>query len=215
MGRPPFPPSAQRRNGKRRPNGAQGATLTNSPAATVSARAQFRGCSVCIVVQWWRTPNKVCVQNGWIRMRLWRVHVGLIAAALFLKALPAPAQITAPTINLIERVLMVELQIKGANCTVSGTIFSFDLDRREYWLTAKHVLTGAKKPPYGSVTEHSVTLAILNPDVQERRWMPVNFTVLDPGEDIDIVVLAAPRPLMAMAGTVMPFSIFGVLHVGG
>jgi hypothetical protein len=139
-------------------------------------------------------------------MRLWRAHVGLIAAALFLEALPAPAQIAAPTTNLIERVLMVESQINEANHTVLGTIFSFDSDHREYWLTAKHVLTGAQKPPYGSVTEHSVTLAILNPDVQERQWIPVNFTVLDPGKDIDIVVLAAPRPLMATAGTVMPLS---------
>jgi hypothetical protein len=131
---------------------------------------------------------------------------GFIAAALFFEALPASAQIAAPTTNLIERVLMVESQIKEANRTVSGTIFSFDLDDREYWLTAKHMLTGAKKPPYGSVPEHSVTLAILTPDVHERQWIPVNFTVLDPGKDIDIVVLAAPKPLMATAGTVMPLS---------
>jgi hypothetical protein len=27
-----------------------------------------------------------------------------------------------------------------------GTIFSIDVDGREYWITAKHILTGARHP---------------------------------------------------------------------
>jgi hypothetical protein len=131
-------------------------------------------------------------------MRVSRRLVFLAAGALIIKASPATAQMAMPTLGLLERVLMVE---SGA---VSGTIFSFDMDNREYWLTAKHILTGATKPPYGSVTEKSATLSILNPVVQERLWIPVIFSVLDILTGIDIVVLAASKPLMARAGSVTP-----------
>jgi hypothetical protein len=137
-------------------------------------------------------------------MQVWRTRVILVAGALILEASPATAQMAMPTVSLIERVLMVESHLTQGTRAVRGTIFSFDLDHREYWVTAKHILTGAKKPPYGSVTDKSVTLSILDPDVREKQWISVNLSVLDPGKDIDIVVLAASKPLMANAGTAIP-----------
>jgi len=77
-----------------------------------------------------------------------------------------------------------------------ASIFSIDVDNREYWITAKHVLTGAKHPPYGSITTKSATLQILNPDAETEQWRSIPFSVVDTGENIDIVVLAAPVPLL-------------------
>jgi len=70
------------------------------------------------------------------------------------------------------------------------------VDNREYWITAKHVLTGAKHPPYGSVAAKSVSLKLVNPGGEELEWIPVTLSVIDPGPDIDIAVLAAPQPLL-------------------
>lgn len=90
---------------------------------------------------------------GRLSMRAWRTLVSSIAGLILSGTSPAIAQISTPTIGLIERVLMVSSQVNHADRTVLGTIFSFDADRREYWITAKHLLTGAEKPPYGIVTE--------------------------------------------------------------
>lgn len=100
----------------------------------------------------------------------------------------------APTFGIALRVLMVESNYGR------GTTFSIDVDQREYWITAKHILTGVKRgPPYGSIKDKSVSLRILDADAttNQLRWNPVNFSVIDPGdENIDIVVLAAPKPLL-------------------
>ena len=66
---------------------------------------------------------------------------------------------------------------------------------REYWVTAKHILTGAEHPLYGSITAKSGSLRLLNPGGEGQQWIPVTFSVIDPGRDIDIVVLAPPPPL--------------------
>lgn len=117
-------------------------------------------------------------------MQFWRMWAALLTYSVLL-ASTALAQ-PAPTTNVLGRVLMVESRYDR------GTIFSIDVDRREYWITAKHILTGAKHPPYGSIPSKSVPLHILNPDAaQGEKWVPVNFNVIDPGNDIDIVVLAA------------------------
>lgn len=97
---------------------------------------------------------------------------------------------TAPTINVLYRVTMVESRFDR------GSIFSVDVDHREYWITAKHILTGAKHPPFGSVSEKSVSLRVLNPRGQAEQWLPESFSVLDPGKDIDIVVLASAQPIL-------------------
>jgi hypothetical protein len=78
-----------------------------------------------------------------------------------------------------------------------GTIFSLDVDQREYWITAKHILNGAERPPYGDVRSKSERLKILNPTLQGEQWLTVDFSVLDPGQGIDIVVLAPRDPILS------------------
>jgi hypothetical protein len=107
---------------------------------------------------------------------------------------PAFAQTAAPTFDIILRVLMVESKHSR------GSIFSIDVDQREYWITARHILTGVRHgPPYGAITEKEISLRILNADAtsNELQWVPVNFSVIDLGrDDIDIVTLAAPNPIL-------------------
>lgn len=97
-----------------------------------------------------------------------------------------------PTYGILSRMTMIESQY------FRGSAFSVDVDRREYWITAKHILTGAEHPPYGSVKIKSVLLRVLDPSAQDKngRWFPVDFSVIDAGEDIDIVVLAPHKALL-------------------
>jgi hypothetical protein len=122
------------------------------------------------------------------------------AFALMLAASQAIAQMASPTVDILSRTLMVK------SAVAAETIFPIDVDNREYWVTAKHVLTGAEHPPYGSFTEKSVTLSILDPGVNSSsevmRWIPERFSVIDPGEDIDIVVLAPSNLIMSTPSTV-------------
>jgi hypothetical protein len=131
------------------------------------------------VLMAWRIAN----------VQVWKRCAALIAFS-FLQGSAGLTQSAMPTGNILTRVLMVESR-HGR-----GTIFSLDVDQREYWITAKHILTGAEHPPYGAVTDRSVTLRILNPEPQGEQWLPVNFSVIDPGNDIDIVVLVASQPIL-------------------
>jgi hypothetical protein len=107
----------------------------------------------------------------------------LLAAAVFAQSMP--------TTNILTRMTMIQSRYGR------GSVFSIDVDQREYWITAKHILTGAKHPPYGSVTDKSVSLSILDPGASQERWIPITFSVIDPGSNVDIVVLAAPTPLLS------------------
>jgi hypothetical protein len=114
-----------------------------------------------------------------------------------------------PTGNVLSRTTMVESHFGR------GTMFSIDVDGREYWITAKHVITGAKHPPYGSVdTTTKVSLKVLDPSENEERWLTVLFSVIDAGKDIDVVALAAPNPLLQNPLPTASLEIKGVL-LGG
>lgn len=113
-----------------------------------------------------------------------------ISFALLLLGSAALAQPAMPTSNILSRILMVQSQYGRA------TIFSIDVDQREYWITAKHVLNGKIHPPWGSIADKSVALEILNPGAEGEQWLPETFSVIDPGDDIDIVVLAAATPIL-------------------
>ena len=110
-----------------------------------------------------------------------RVLLGVLLEVLVRTAL------AQPTFNILTRISMVESDFG------LGTKFSLDVDNREYWITAKHVLTGAEHPPYHSIKSKSERLKIL----QAQEWLTIDFAVLDPGEDIDIVVLAPSRLLLS------------------
>jgi hypothetical protein len=109
----------------------------------------------------------------------------LVVAVLNLFAgLPLSAQSAQATNNILFRTVMVKTSKDF------GTMFSIEVDSREYWLTAKHVLTGAKHPPFGSITTKQISVSVLDPFAVEIKWTPFDFSVIDPGKDIDIVVLA-------------------------
>lgn len=114
--------------------------------------------------------------------------VTLFAACGALSVLSA--QDATPTNNVLTRTLLVESRY------FRGTAFSVDVDRREYWITAKHILTGAKHPPYGYAGRTSVVLKLLNPTVPKESWVTVEFAVIDPGKDVDIVALAPQKPVL-------------------
>jgi len=129
------------------------------------------------------------------------LRTGLAFFVLALIFCPAALSQAYPTNNVIFRVLMVKSQYGR------GTIFSIDVDQREYWITAKHILTGAEHPPYGTVdTTKPVSLQILNPNKDEESWMTLMFSVIDPGKDIDIVALAPPHLVIQNAITSPSFA---------
>ena len=134
-------------------------------------------------------------------------YLGLLAL-LIMRTYLALAQPAAPTNNVLTRMTMVESHYGR------GSTFSIDVDNREYWITAKHVLTGAEHPPYGSITAKSVSLRLLDPGGEGEQWIPVTFMVIDPGKDIDIVALAAPKPILANPLPSVPADLTGLI-LGG
>jgi hypothetical protein len=92
-----------------------------------------------------------------------------------------------PTTDVISRTLRIQTKYG------TGTTFSIDVDGREYWITAAHVLTGAPGKPYGRVQEKTVEVQILNPGGDGLQWIPTKFTVLQPDADVDIVVLVPEK----------------------
>jgi hypothetical protein len=59
-----------------------------------------------------------------------------------------------------------------------------------------------------------VSLQILNPGVEGEHWLPEDFSVIDPGTDIDIVVLAPPKSLLEGARPTIPADSSGTM-LGG
>lgn len=78
----------------------------------------------------------------------------------------------------------------------AGTAFVIEVDNREYWITAKHIFTGIANAPPGIVSAKTVQANVLFPfangqtDKDQKRWVTIKFTSIDPGKDIDILVLA-------------------------
>jgi hypothetical protein len=85
-----------------------------------------------------------------------------------------------PTSNVLTRMTMLESRFGR------GTTFSIDVDQREYWITAKHILTGAKHGPFGSITKRTELLSLLDPGGEGEHWVLINFSVIDAGRDVSI-----------------------------
>lgn len=94
-------------------------------------------------------------------MRSFRISLLFFSAALFVGA--------QPTFNAISRTFRVQSKYG------TGTMFSIDVDSREYWVTATHILTGAKGKPFGRVAEKTVELKLLNPGGSGREWLPLEI----------------------------------------
>src|SRR5271166_2245096 len=118
------------------------------------------------------------------------MRVLLISLTLTFSSLCAFAQPAMPTSNILTRILMIQSQYDR------GTVFSIDVDGREYWITAKHILTGAQHPPYGAVPAGKKTFKVLNPGGEGEQWIDSEFSIIDVGADIDEVVLAPSTPLL-------------------
>lgn len=95
-----------------------------------------------------------------------------------------------PTSEMLQRVMMIEYK------TVRGTAFSIDVDGREYWITARHILTGAKGKPFGNFPDKTVDVHLLNPGGDGEEWLAEKFTVLQSDVDIDVVVLVPARAIL-------------------
>jgi hypothetical protein len=105
--------------------------------------------------------------------------------------LAAPVIFVAqPTMELLQRVFMIDYRNQR------GTSFSMDIDGREYWITARHILTGAKSKPYGTFADKMVDVKLLNPGGNGEQWNPQRFAVLQPSADVDVVVLVPPSPIL-------------------
>jgi hypothetical protein len=120
-----------------------------------------------------------------------------------LMGVPLIGQSAQATNNIIFRTVMIK------TATEQGTMFSIDVDDREYWLTAKHILTGAKHPPFGSVKEKTASLSVLDPTAPNMKWDTYKFTVIDPGKDIDIVALAPEKQIQKVPIPSLPVSVVG------
>jgi hypothetical protein len=107
--------------------------------------------------------------------------IGILACVMLSPTLNA--QSAQPTVNILFKTLMIKTEADA------GTMFAIDVDNREYWLTAKHILTGRKTEPAGEVKAKTVTLDVLDPVGDTITWNSVKFAVMDPGKDVDIVVL--------------------------
>jgi hypothetical protein len=84
----------------------------------------------------------------------------------------------------------------------TGTAFAVDVDNREYWITAKHIFTGIANAPPGVFATKTVEAKLLVPyeagsggATPEQTWRSYTFTAIDPGKDIDILVLAPKEPV--------------------
>jgi hypothetical protein len=100
------------------------------------------------------------------------------------------------TSNSLMRTFMIETKLGR------GTAFSIDIDNREYWLTAKHMFTGVTGKPAGVFSAKSVQVNILSQlgdgeEGHDLHWIPTTFATIDPGKDIDILVLVPEHPLLA------------------
>lgn len=102
------------------------------------------------------------------------------------------AQVTG---NALMRTFMIETNVGR------GTTFCIDVDNREYWITAKHMFTGVKTGPAGVFKTEKVEANILSQvgdgdEGHDLHWMTETFTVIDPGKDIDILVLVPDHLLL-------------------
>lgn len=127
----------------------------------------------------------------WEHIKLNRLAFGLCLTFLLIPAPKVEAQSAMPTTDILSRVFMIETQFGR------GTIFTIDVDNREYWITAKHMFTGAEHSPYGSITTPSVPFKILDASAPGEKWLEENFTVLETENNVDIVVLAPPSLIIA------------------
>lgn len=128
---------------------------------------------------------------------------------------------------VINRLALLQTRLIQTTKSV-GTAFVVNVDNREYWITAKHLFTGIENAPPGVFTAKTVQANILLPfskgdKGQDKKWETVTFTTIDPGKDIDILVLAPDHSLtkylppqsMKLASDANPADERALVPIGG
>src|SRR5579863_3331505 len=106
----------------------------------------------------------------------------LIAIILPMLALLAPQKINAQvTANVFERVLNVRVNA-GTPHEGTATAFTIDVDRREYLITAKHVVQDLKDEDKIDVFMNGV-------------WSPHTVKIFRCEDPVDIAVLVPPHQM--------------------
>jgi hypothetical protein len=100
---------------------------------------------------------------------------------------------------VINKIALLQTRLIQTTKSV-GTAFVVNVDNREYWITAKHIFTGIENAPPGVFTTKTVQANLLLPyskenTEQDKKWVTVTFTTIDPGKDIDILVLVPDHSL--------------------
>jgi hypothetical protein len=126
-----------------------------------------------------------------------RIKVTLLLSAIMFISCRSFGQSAQVTSNALFRTFMIETNVGR------GTAFSIDVDNREYWITAKHMFTGIKTGPAGVFSTNKVQANILSQagdgdEGHDLHWGTEAFTVIDPGKDIDILVLVPDHLLLGV-----------------
>jgi hypothetical protein len=140
-------------------------------------------------------PGLVLSREKEIRMRLKAL---LVLSAIMFFSCRSHGQSAQVTNTALFRTFMIETNVGR------GTAFSIDVDDREYWVTAKHMFTGIKTGPAGVFTTKTVQANILSQtgdgdEGHDLHWATETFTAIDPGKDIDILVLVPDHLLIGYA----------------
>jgi hypothetical protein len=119
----------------------------------------------------------------------------LLLSTIMFFSRPSLGQAAQSTNNALFHTFLIETNFGR------GTSFSVDVDNREYWITAKHMFTGIKIGPAGAFTTKTVTANLLSQigtgdEGHDLHWRTETFTVIDPGKDIDILVLVPDHLLL-------------------
>ena len=109
---------------------------------------------------------------------------------------------------MLQRVFMIEYKNER------GTTFSIDVEGREYWVTARHILTGTKSRPYGNYPDKTVEVKLLNPGGDGEQWLPQKFSVLQPAADVDVAVLVPAANILTDVHPSPPPTSDGLLFGG-
>jgi hypothetical protein len=143
-----------------------------------------------------------------------------------LTLLSSPAASFSQSI-VISRIALLQTRLIQTTKSV-GTAFVVNVDNREYWITAKHIFTGIENAPPGIFTTKTVQANLLLPysrgdKEQDKKWVTITFTTIDPGKDIDILVLAPdhsvtkylPAESMKLASDADPADEHALVPIGG
>jgi len=115
-----------------------------------------------------------------------------------------------PTMPALMSTYMVIRKVDEKRSEI-GTMFRIAVDGREYWITARHVVTGGGLNDYGKLDGHTIDLGIINDQGLSTEH---SFSMIDLGEKVDVIVLYAAQALLPASIAPMPLGAEGAV-LGG